>query len=269
MLSIALIGFGGIGRSIASTIAENPIEGISIDVVCCRSTQQQAALDLCPKAKLITRWSEYRGPAVDIVVEAAGHNVVVDDGPAILAAGSDLLLLSVGALADNQLHNRMLEAARIGNSRIIIAAGALAGFDGLHSLRQSGLKSVLYRSTKPPKAWKGTLAEELIDLDAVTGPTVFFRGDAAKAALQFPRNANLAAAVALAGIGFDKTQVELIADSNVSGNSGEVVAIGQATTLRLEMRGEGFASNPKSSQITSMSVVAALASRVASLSFAS
>ncbi|KAJ5703987.1 hypothetical protein N7493_011125 [Penicillium malachiteum] len=269
MLSVGLLGCGEIGRSILSTIAKSPIDGISIDVICCREKQEETARNLFPNAKIVHSWSDYDGLTPDIVVEAAGQTAVVSLGPAILAAGSDLYLLSVGALADKELHEKMLEAAKSGNSRIVIMSGALAGFDGLHSLRHSGLESVVYRSTKPPKAWKGTLAESLIDLDKVNGPTVFFKANAAEAALQFPRNANLAAAVALAGFGFEKTQVELVADSNSSGNSGQIIASSKSATLTLQLKGEGFAGNPKSSQITGLSVVAALTSRVAPMFFAS
>ncbi|KAJ5711827.1 hypothetical protein N7488_005983 [Penicillium malachiteum] len=231
MISVGLLGCGEIGRSILSTIAKSPIDGISIDVICCRERQEQTASDLFPNAKIVHSWSDYDGPTPNIVVEAAGQTAVVSLGPAILAAGSDLYLLSVGALADKELHEKMLEAAKSGNSRIVIMSGALA--------------------------------------DKVNGPTVFFRANAAEAALQFPRNANLAAAVALAGIGFEKTQVELVADSNTFGNSGQIIATSKSATLNLQLKGEGFAGNPKSSQITGLSVVAALASRVAPMFFAS
>ncbi|KAF2725940.1 aspartate dehydrogenase [Polychaeton citri CBS 116435] len=269
MLSVGLLGYGAIGQSIVSTIAQNPIEGISFDVICCRDTQKQKALELCPNANIVSQWSDYLGPAPDIVVEAAGQGAVVDVGEAILAAGSDLYLLSVGALADKDFHDRMLQAATLGKSRLVIPAGALAGFDGLHSLRHSGLESVVYRSTKPPKAWKGTRAETLVDLDSIDGSITFFQGTAAEAALQYPRNANLAAAVGLAGLGVEKTQVELIADSKVSGNTGQIIAVGTSGVLKLELAGQSFAGNPKTSQTTSMSVVAALTSRVSWLSFAS
>ncbi|PYH92831.1 aspartate dehydrogenase [Aspergillus ellipticus CBS 707.79] len=269
MLSVGLLGCGEIRRSTLSTIATTPIEGISLGVICCRSTRKQAAGDLFPDATVVEHWSDYCGPALNIIIEAACQDAVTNLGPKILAAGSDLFLLSLGALADKKLHQNMLEAAEAGNSRIIIMAEALAGFDGLHSLRHAGLKSVLYRSTKPPKAWKGTLAETLIDLDGLNGSTVFYRSNAVEAALQFLRNANMAAAVALPGVGFEKTQVELVADANSCNNSGQIIATSKCATLNLELRGEGFAGNSKSSQITALRVVAALEQRVARLYFAS
>ena len=269
MLSVGLLGCGSIGQSILSTIARNTIEGIQFTVLCCREAQAQAARDLVPSAKIIHKWSDYNGPAPQIVVEAAGQGAVNEFGESILAAGSDLYLLSVGALADKQIHDRLVRAADKGNSRVIIPSGALAGFDGLHSLRASGLESVLYRSTKPPRAWKGTLAETLIDLDNVRSPVTFFRGNAAEAALKFPKNANLAAAVGLAGLGLEKTQVELVADSSAPGNTGSVTAVGAGGVLKLELAGRSHAGNPKSSQITGMSVVAALESRASRISFAS
>lgn len=85
-------------------------------------------------------------------------------------------------------------------SRIIAAAGAIAGLDGLVACRLAGLTRFVYTSTKPPAAWRGTPAEAAADLGALTAPAVVFAGSVREAALAFPMNANLAATVALAGM---------------------------------------------------------------------
>jgi aspartate dehydrogenase len=159
-------------------------------------------------------------------------------------------------------------AAAQGGGRLIILAGALAGFDGLASLRAAGLDSVTYSSIKPVGAWRGTCADTEGRLDGLMAPTVIFQGSAQAAALAFPRNANLAAAVALAGIGFERTVVELIADPAATVNTGRVLARSHAGVLELALAGEPFGDNPKSSRITAMSAIAMLARQDAWLRFA-
>ena len=142
--------------------------------------------------------------------------------------GFDLLVISVGALAEPALLERLKTAAREGNSRMLLPAGAIGGIDAIAAMRLGGLTSVRYRSRKPPAAWRGSPAEKVADLDKLTGRTVLYRGTAGEAALLYPQNANVAAAVALAGLGFDKTEVELVADPDAPGNVHEIEAEGAA-----------------------------------------
>jgi len=202
----------------------------------------------------------------DSVIEAAGHNAIQSGGAKILLQGCDLYVLSVGSLANDELRQNLAGACRQGGAQVLIPAGALAGFDGLRALAQDNLVSVKYTSTKPPAAWIGTPAAAVFPLDTLTKPTVIFRGNAAEAATQYPKNANLAAAVALAGIGLERTQVELVADPSASGNTGVVEAASASTTLHLKVSGRASA-NPKTSAIVGASVLAALANRTAAVRY--
>jgi aspartate dehydrogenase len=134
----------------------------------------------------------------------------------------------------------------------------LAGFDGLMALGRLRPVDVTYRSTKPSGAWMGTRAESQFDLRGLVVKTVIFRGTAREAAKAFPENANLAASVARAGIGFDRTMVELIADPHTLRNSAEIEAVTDNCTLRVQMASLPESRNPKSSAIVRTSVLAAL-----------
>lgn len=267
MLRVGLLGFGEIGRSIAELSALRDHPHLSFTAVCCRDGQVESARRLLPDAAITTSIDAFLEIRSEAVVEAAGQKAIATYGEQILSAGRDLYILSTGALAQAGLLDVLMRAALANDRRICLPAGALAGFDGLQSMRMRGLTSVTYRSIKPPSAWRGTDAEAVVALDALTDPVTFFRGSAREAAQRFPRNANLAASVALAGLGFDDTMVELVADPGIDHNDGVLMAESEAGSLFLSLSGKGFASNPKSSMITGMSVLAALNNQLDTLCF--
>jgi len=264
----AVIGFGAIGQSIVAAVAQAPVPGHRLCALLVRPHQLAQARASAPPGVLVTAdAAALLATAPDVVVEAAGHGAVAAHGAAVLGQGRVLLLLSVGALADAALHATLLAAAQQGGSRLVLPVGAIAGLDGLLALRQAGLRRVRYTSTKPPRAWLGTPADGPFDLLALQAPTVLFSGSARDAARLYPRNANLAAAVALAGLGFEQTQVELVADPAASGNSGQIDAEGPASRLQVLVAGASAAGNPKTSGIVAHSVLACLANQASPIGF--
>ena len=190
-----------------------------------------------------------------VVVECASHDAVVQHAEAILRRGVDLILISTGALADAPLHRRLQDAALRAGSRLILAPGAMGGLDALAAARLGGLSRVCYRGRKPPVAWRGTAAEQLIDLGNVVSATLFYRGNAREAALSYPKNSNVAATVALAGLGFERTEVELIADPEITGNLHELSFEGSFGRVDLEILGSPSPGNPKTSVLTAYSIL--------------
>lgn len=258
-VKLGMIGFGAIGRSIVAEFQRVPVPGYDLAMVCVRPHQLAEARELLPAAiKIVAAPDAMLDAGLGLVIEAASQAAVFETGARLIAAGIDLYVLSTGALADESLRASLQEAAHTSGARVAVPAGALAGFRALLSMRQAGLNSVVYTSTKPPLAWVGTPAEQAFDLAGLTAPAVVFDGSAADAALTFPRNANLAAAVALAGLGFERTVVRLVADPSTDENSGRIQAEGAVGRLDLTLSGRAAASNPKTSEITGMSVLAAL-----------
>ncbi|WP_277968450.1 aspartate dehydrogenase [Sphingomonas echinoides] len=190
----------------------------------------------------------------DIVVECAGHSAVSEFGEAVLRAGIPLMVVSIGSLADDALLARLRTAADDGGSRVILAAGAMAGIDALAAARLGGLSRVRYIGRKPPMAWAGTPAEELVDLSNLQAPATFYVGNARQAALKYPKNSNVAATIALAGIGFDQTEVELVADPNVAKNVHELMFEGGDGRFEISICGEPSRANPKTSALTAHSI---------------
>ncbi|MCY4287779.1 MAG: aspartate dehydrogenase [Aestuariivita sp.] len=194
---------------------------------------------------------------LDIVIDCAGHEALRMHGPQILAGGIDLITVSLGALADSALAEELRTAAQRGGAKLHLASGAIGALDCLQAARVGALHSVVYTGRKPPKGWKGSAAELVMDLDALThGAITHFDGSARDAALRYPKNANVAAAVALAGVGFDKTKVKLIADANATENIHEFTAQGDFGQLQFRVNGSALPDNPRSSALAAMSVVA-------------
>lgn len=197
-----------------------------------------------------------------LAAECASHSAVRQYGPGLLRLGIDLVIASIGALSDEALHRDLEAAAAIGGAKLILPAGAVPGIDALNAAMQGGLEHVSYVSRKPPAAWKGTLAEDKLDLDNLERAETFYTGTARGAARDYPKNANVAATVALAGLGFDATEVRLIADPAAGGNMHEIEAVGAFGRMQLSIEGKPLSSNPKTSSLAAYSTIRAILNRV-------
>jgi aspartate dehydrogenase len=141
---------------------------------------------------------------------------------------------------------------------LLIPSGAIAGIDGLLAARTAGLNEVRYTSVKPPAAWMGTPAEQLVS----NSKTILFEGTAREAALAYPKNVNVGITVALAGLGMDETRVRLVSDPAASGPLGIIEAAGDFGTFRFEILAYASPRNPKTSLLTAHSILAAAYSGV-------
>ncbi|MEM1104248.1 MAG: aspartate dehydrogenase [Pseudomonadota bacterium] len=246
----ALIGFGGIGKSLVRSIGESA--GAVCAAVLVRAPHHVSG---APEgAELVTDSSGLLAAQPDIVVECAGHAALRQFGADLLSAGARLVPASVGALADEALYEELRMSAEKGGGRLALPAGAIGGIDALSAARASGLHRVRYRGRKPPGAWRGTPAEDVLALDALNEPATHFSGTARDAAMRYPKNANVAATVALAGCGFDATEVELIADPSCTDNVHEIEVEAEAGSFAIRLVGRPSPDNPSTSMLTSYSL---------------
>lgn len=245
---LALVGYGAIGQEIAQEMARLG-EADRLVAVLVRPGRDAGG------APVVHDLDGLLAARPDIVLECAGHQSVRDYGAGVLAAGIDLLVSSVGVLADAAMVEILAAAEAKGGGRVLLPAGAIAGLDGLSAARLAGLSSVTYTSHKPPEAWRGTQAERLIDLDHAEDEVVFFDGSAREAALGYPKNANVSIAVSLAGIGLDDTRVRLVSSRKVTDPLGVIEAEGAFGRFLFEIFGKASASNPKTSALTAYSLL--------------
>ena len=257
MTSAGLIGCGGIAQDVVAAIRAAG-DGCRIAAALARPGAAAKARARLPDVDIVESLDDLLARDPDIVAEVAGQQAVAQYGEAVLRSGIDYLVISIGALADPALLQRLKAAARDGDARILLPAGAIGGIDAVAAMRLSGLTSVRYRSVKPPVAWRGSPAEQKVDLDKLTQRTTFYRGPAGEAAQKFPQNANVAATLALAGLGLDATEVELVADPAATANVHEIEAEGAAGRFVMRLEGKPSRSNPKTSALAAFSVARAL-----------
>ncbi|GGX23196.1 putative L-aspartate dehydrogenase [Pigmentiphaga litoralis] len=259
MLKVAMIGCGAIGTSVLEILKNDAEISVSCVIVgeAFRAAAQDTLARVAPQAKVVTRLAE-AGERPDLLVECAGHSALAEHVIPALQQGIPCVVVSIGALSDTDIAAKLEVAAREGKTQVQLLSGAIGGIDALAAARIGGLDSVVYTGRKPANAWKDTPADGAFDLDALTQPTVIFEGSAGEAARLYPKNANVAATLSLAGVGLDKTQVRLIADPTSKENVHHVQASGAFGSFELTMRGRPLAANPKTSALTVYSVVRAI-----------
>lgn len=266
VLPITLIGFGAIGRSLYERLGGFERVQVSHVVVRASRLQEVQAL-LRPQTRAVSSVPQ----EARLVLECAGHSGVTEHVLPALARGVECALLSVGALSEQGLPEKLEAAARAGGAQLHLLAGAIGGIDAIASAKQAGpgaLTRVRYTGRKPPLAWKGTPAEASFDLQALAHTAqsaIILEASARQAAALYPKNANVAATVSLAGLGLDATEVRLIADGTQTDNVHEIEIEGAFGRMKLEMRNQPLPENPKTSMLTVLSALRFVHNRAANV----
>ena len=268
---LGVIGAGGMAATMLEALAQElplPLDHLSVLVRPDARETGEALVErysgrvatVCVARETL---AEFAADRLDLVAECAGHDAVRDYGPTLLANASDLMVVSVGSLADDALRQELETAALRSGAQLLVPPGAIGGIDVLAAVKLAGLDSVTYIGRKPPHAWRGTPAERTLDLDTLTEAVIFYEGTARQAARDYPQNANVAATVALAGAGFDETQVQLVADPAASRNVHEVSVRSACADFTIRLEGRPSLDNPKSSLTAGYSMARAVLNRLA------
>ena len=253
--TVAIAGLGAIGFSVAQAL-DAGVDGFRLVAVSARDPKRASA-----------RIAAFRDPpevvdlpalaAADIVVEAAPAAVFSDIAERAIAAGRTLIACSAGALLP-RMH--LVEAARRSGARIVVPTGALLGLDAVRAAAEGHVASVTLETRKPPAGLAGApyLDERGLDMSRIAVPTCVFCGNARDAAAGFPANVNVAAALALAGIGPERTMVEIWADPSVTRNTHTIRVDAEAARFTMTIDGVPSEANPRTGRLTPLSVLACL-----------
>jgi aspartate dehydrogenase len=262
-LSVGIAGLGAIGGTVAAALAAG-ISGLVLAAIAVRDQGKAEAwlaarritVPLVPLAALASR--------CDVVVECLPPARFTEIAETTIAAGKIFVPLSVGALL---AHPDLAERARATGARILVPTGALIGLDAVRAAAEGKIHSVRMVTRKPPGGLAGApyLAANNISLDALTAPLKVFDGSARDGAKGFPANVNVAAALSLAGIGPDRTRLEIWADPGVERNMHAIEVDAESARFSMSIENIPSAENPRTGQITGLSVIALLRSLSAPL----
>jgi aspartate dehydrogenase len=251
-LKVGLIGLGAIGRDVASQIRGRAVRAPTLLVLTRRQPPDAATV------QWVQRTVDLISARPKIVIEAAGHAAVAEHVIPVLRAGIPVVLASVGALADDDLRERVMNAAAAGETKLILPGGAVGGIDYVRAVSRSADFRVRYCSRKPVAAWAKELATRGLPVNELDSEVVLFEGSAREAALLFPQNLNVAMTLALAGPGMDAIAVRVVADPNAKGNTHEIDIESAAGSARFVFENSPSAINPKTSALTALSIVQAV-----------
>ncbi len=239
MLKIGIVGMGVIGHRVAEAVTRG-IPGTTLEGVSVRKPATAGSFPVLPLPTLIER--------SDLIVEAATQASLREFGPAVLAAGKHLMVLSVGALVG--VLDDWARLAEKHGCRILVPSGAIAGLD---------VTAVTMETRKPPRGLAGApyIEQHRIDLDAITTETLIFEGPATDAVKAFPANVNVVAALSLAGIGPERTRIKLYAVPGQARNQHRITVEGEFGTLRIEVENVP-SENPRTGRLSYLSAIAML-----------
>ena len=254
-LRVAIVGLGAIGRKVAQALDQG-IASLALVAVSAQKPEKHrgwlAGLTKPPAVLPI----EALVDVADIVVECAPGKLVRSIVAPFVASGKIAVVVSVGALLDNE---DLIELARRNGGQIVVPTGALIGLDAVTAAAVGTIHSVRMVTRKPPLGLAGApyIVEHNIDIEGITEPFRVFEGTARDAAKGFPANLNVAVALSLAGIGPDRTTLEIWADPTVTRNMHRIEV--ESDSARFSMSIENIPSeNPKTGMITALSVIACL-----------
>lgn len=255
-LRVGIGSLGAIGSFVARALTDG-LPGLTLAAVAARDEEKAMAtlgrLGSTAAVASLERLAEL----CDIVVECGPADVYDRIARPAIAAGRTFVTMSSGALLTRA---DLIERARHTGARIIVPSGGLAGIDGLLGAGLAAIETVKLVTFKPPGSFRGApyLGQAGISLEGLTEPLLIFSGSARAAAAAFPANANVAATLSLAGIGPDRTQVEMWAVPELATLSQRVEMAGEACRLTIDIESYPLPDNPRTGSLTPRSLIAAL-----------
>lgn len=264
MMRIALIGGGTIARLVLEKIQTGELGGFEVAGLLGRPGGAPRGRELAREFQVA--YFESREALIaarpDAVIEAASHDAVREHLVPLLEAGIGVVVLSAGALLDDRLRQSAERAASARQVLFYVPSGGIGGLDALKTACLAGVDEASIQVAKPPAAWKGIpyVEQKGFPLDGLAGPLTLFEGTAREGVPHFPQNVNIAAILALGGIGPDRTRLRVVADPALTLNTHTIRVSGRAGRFTLVLENVPAPENPKTSWLACYSALAALKS---------
>jgi aspartate dehydrogenase len=260
-MRIGIIGGGAIARLVLEHLRDGALGDVQVAAIAGRSEASKGrALAAAFGVPFVVGLEALAATKPEAVVEAASHDAVRAYAEPLLARGISFVALSGGALCDDALRDRLERAAAQHGALLYVPSGGIGGLDTLKAICLAGAEEVSIAVTKPPAAWKGIpYVEKLgVDLDRLAGPRVLFEGSAREGVPHFPANVNIAAVLSMAGIGFDRTKLKVVADPALKYNTHFIVMRGKTGRVDIKFESVAMPENPKTSMLACFSALAAI-----------
>lgn len=256
-LTVGIAGLGAIGMKVARTLDRGEIAGMALAAVSARDLDRATVRVADFHAPPRVVGAEDLAAHTDIVIECAPKAIFETLARSAVSAGRIFMPLSVGALLD---HMDLVDRARETGAQIIVPTGAIIGLDTVRAMAEEEVHEVTLMTRKPPGGLAGAphLVENAIEIDGLTEAKRVFAGTAREAARGFPANVNVAAALSLAGIGPERTTVEVWADPTLDRNMQSVRIRSASGEAEMTILNIPSTENPRTGRITALSVLACL-----------
>ncbi|WCL53331.1 aspartate dehydrogenase [Gimibacter soli] len=263
MKKVAIAGLGTIGLVVAKRL-DAGIEGLKLVAVSSGNREKAEAklAELSSPVPMVS--NETLATLADIIVDCAPTKAFDTVAESALKAGRTLVTVSGAAILKNP---GIVDVARAHGGRIVLATGALLGLDAVRAAAEGNIHSIRMRTAKPPKSLVTAeyVVKNGIDLSGLTEPLKLFSGTAREGAMAFPANVNVAAALGLAGVGADRTELEIWADPALERNTHTITVDADSASFELRIQNIPTDENPGTGRITALSVIAAIKAQVAPL----
>ena len=255
-LDVALGGFGAVGKQVARCL-DDGMAGVRLVAVSARDKARAARLTADFATPVPVLGLDELAGVADVVVECAPAHLLDTVAVSVLEAGKTLIVISAGALISS---NHLIDLASANGATIIVPSGALLGLDAVTAAAEGTIRSVRIVTRKPVGGLVGApyVIEQGIKLEDLAAPLKLFQGSAREAAKGFPANLNVAAALGLAGLGPDRTEVEIWADPGVTRNIHLIEVSSDSADFTMTIENIPSQENPRTGKITALSVIAAL-----------
>lgn len=254
-LRVAIAGLGAVGMKVAEALDQG-IPGCRLAVVSARDKGRAEERLARLRRPVPVVAIEALEPLADLVVECAPSSLLPAIAEPFLKAGKSVIVLSAGAILTNE---HLVDLARVHGGRLVVPTGALLGLDAVTAAAEGTIHSVKMVTRKPVRGLLGApyLVERNISIEEITQPLRIFSGTPREAAVGFPANLNVAVALSLAGIGPDRTKLEIWADPSLDRNMHQIEVISDSASFTMSIENIPT-DNPRTGRITALSVIAYL-----------